>query len=200
MGVEPARRLDAEVVALDSMTLYRAWTSAPQSRPSRSAAGAAPPDVFDPWESANVAAYRELATAAAEAIEGRTPRPVCRRALPQGPAAGAVRRYGPPADPERARSSSRRPKPWATSPAHARSSGSTPFWRGRLHLERPPADHPALEVGAALTGRPLEPPGRRNTTASPEPVAVFSLDRPREELYERINVRVLAMFEAGLDR
>ncbi len=54
----------------------------------------------------------------------------------------------------------------------------------------------ALEVFAA-TGRPLS--SFHETHDRPaEGVGVFALERPREEVHDRINRRVVAMFDAGL--
>lgn len=55
-----------------------------------------------------------------------------------------------------------------------------------------------LEV-ALLTGRPLGWWQRQQPAdAPPVPVVVFVLDWPRQQLYDRINARVDAMFDAGL--
>lgn len=65
-------------------------------------------------------------------------------------------------------------------------------WGGRQRLQR------AIEI-AILTGRPLpwwhehSPPSE-----SPLPLLTFILDRPRAELYERIDQRVDEMIEEGL--
>ena len=73
VGVALATRLDAEVVALDSMTLYRGMDIA-TAKPSLAERGGVPHhliDVIDPWESASVSAYREWAAKAAGEIEAR---------------------------------------------------------------------------------------------------------------------------------
>ncbi len=58
----------------------------------------------------------------------------------------------------------------------------------------------ALEV-ALLTGRPLSWwHAHAPAEQSPLSLRVFVLDLPREDLYRRINARVLAMLEAGLER
>ena len=57
VGVLLARRLDAEVIALDSMTLYRGMDIG-TAKPTREERGGIPHhliDVLDPWESASVA-------------------------------------------------------------------------------------------------------------------------------------------------
>ena len=58
IGVALARRLNAEVLALDSMTLYRGMDIA-TAKPSVAARAGIPHhliDMIDPWESASVAA------------------------------------------------------------------------------------------------------------------------------------------------
>src|SRR5215218_166800 len=73
VGVALARRLGAEIVALDSMTLYRGMDVG-TAKPSLDERGGVPHhliDVLDPWESASVAEYRNWALAAVAAIETR---------------------------------------------------------------------------------------------------------------------------------
>src|SRR5438270_4123324 len=73
VGVALARRLDAEVVALDSMTLYRGMDIG-TAKPGPAERGGVPHhliDVLDPWESASVASYRAWALAKVAEIEAR---------------------------------------------------------------------------------------------------------------------------------
>src|SRR5262245_58428743 len=73
VGVALARRLDAEVVALDSMSLYRGMDVG-TAKPTLAERGGIPHhllDVLDPWESSSVARYREWAAEAIGAIEAR---------------------------------------------------------------------------------------------------------------------------------
>src|SRR3954469_19749527 len=63
VGVALARRLGAEVVALDSMTLYRGM-GVGTAKPTEEERGGLTHhliDVLDPWESASVAEYRAWA-------------------------------------------------------------------------------------------------------------------------------------------
>src|SRR5271154_4170278 len=65
VGVALARRLDAEIIALDSMTLYRGMDIG-TAKPTEDERGGIPHhliDVLDPWESASVAEYRNWALA-----------------------------------------------------------------------------------------------------------------------------------------
>ncbi len=74
VGVELARKkLDAEIIALDSTTLYRGMDIG-TARPTLAERGGIPHhliDVLDPWESASVSSYREWARAAITDIESR---------------------------------------------------------------------------------------------------------------------------------
>src|SRR3954451_4670128 len=73
VGVALAQQLGAEVIALDSMTLYRGLDIG-TAKPSRAERGGVPHhliDVREPWESASVAEYRALALAAVAAISAR---------------------------------------------------------------------------------------------------------------------------------
>src|SRR5262249_37785598 len=73
VGVALARRIGAEVVALDSMTLYRGMDIG-TAKPTIEERGGVPHhliDVLDPWESTSVAGYRALALAKAAEVEAR---------------------------------------------------------------------------------------------------------------------------------
>src|SRR4051812_18924079 len=69
VGVALAARLGAEVVALDSMTLYRGMDVG-TAKPTEAERGGVPHhliDVLDPWEASSVARYQNWA---AEAVSG----------------------------------------------------------------------------------------------------------------------------------
>src|SRR4051794_12623688 len=73
VGVALARRVDAEVIALDSMTLYRGMDIG-TAKPTPEERGGVPHhliDVLDPWESASVADYRAWALQAVQGIHSR---------------------------------------------------------------------------------------------------------------------------------
>ncbi|MHC5538491.1 tRNA (adenosine(37)-N6)-dimethylallyltransferase, partial [Singulisphaera rosea] len=76
VGVALARELDAEVIALDSMTLYRGMDIG-TAKPSLDERGGVPHhllDILDPWESASVAEFRSWAAEAILSIESRARR------------------------------------------------------------------------------------------------------------------------------
>ncbi len=73
VGVALARLLEAEVVALDSMTLYRGMDIG-TAKPTLAERGGVPHhliDVLDPWESASVADYRNRALRVVADLERR---------------------------------------------------------------------------------------------------------------------------------
>src|SRR5271155_2550388 len=73
VGVALAQRLGADVIALDSMTLYRGMDIG-TAKPTLAERGGIPHhliDVIDPWEAASVSAYRDWAAAEAGQVEQR---------------------------------------------------------------------------------------------------------------------------------
>src|SRR5690349_22463324 len=73
VGVALARRLDAEIVAMDSTTIYRRMDIG-TAKPTMAERGGVPHhliDVIEPWESASVADYLGWARVAIAGIEGR---------------------------------------------------------------------------------------------------------------------------------
>ena len=194
VGVELARRLNAEVISLDSMALYRGM-SIGTAKPSLDERQGVPHhliDVLDPWESASVAWYRDQATAAAASIlaRGRLPLFVggtplylkaCLRGLFAGPAADPQMRQTLEAE--------------ETSALHQRLARIDPPTAARLHGNDRRRVIRALEVHA-VTGRPLS----ALQTEHDQPAAgvhVVALQRPRPLLYQQINVRVIQMFANG---
>jgi len=195
VGVELARQLGAEVVALDAFTLYRGMDIG-TAKPDSEERGGIPHhliDVLDPWEAASVADYRERATRAVDAIRARGRRAlfvggtalylkVLLRGLFDGPAADPALR----ADLERHDDATLHARLAALDPA---SSAKIPPGNRRRVIR-------ALEV-AMLTGRPIAALQVEHDRPAPG-VAVFALDRPRPEIHRRINLRVGSMFAAGL--
>src|SRR5689334_8946152 len=73
VGMHLARSLDAEIIALDSMTLYRGMDIG-TAKPTLEERGGVPHhliDVLDPWDAASVAQYRRWAGEAVQQIERR---------------------------------------------------------------------------------------------------------------------------------
>jgi tRNA dimethylallyltransferase len=199
VGVALARRLGAEVVALDSMTLYRGMDVG-TAKPAEGERGGVPHhliDVLDPWESASVADYRARAARAVGDLEARGKRalfvggtPLYLKALLRGLF------EGPGADPALRRSLEEEADRAGDAALHARLAGVDPASAARLHPNDRRRVVRALEV-AIVSGRPLSDQQREHDRPA-EGVSVFALERPRAELRERIDRRVVAMFEEGL--
>src|SRR5437870_2758282 len=73
LGLEIAERLGAEIIAMDSMTLYRGMDVG-TAKPSASERHRVPHhliDVLDPWQSASVAWWLEKAAEAVADVQSR---------------------------------------------------------------------------------------------------------------------------------
>ena len=199
VGVALARRLDAEIVALDSATLYRAMNigTAKPSPAERGGIAHHVIDVIDPWEKASVSDYREWARSAIALIEQRGKRvlfvggtPLYLKVLLRGLFAG------PAADPTVRERLERDADSLGEAAVFGRLSELDPVTAARLH----PGDRRrvirALEVIERTEG-PLSALQVEHGQPAPEAVAVFALEPPRSILRERIDRRVLKFFEAG---
>jgi tRNA dimethylallyltransferase len=200
VGVALAHRLGAEVVALDSMTLYRGMDVG-TAKPTEAERGGVPHhliDVLDPWESASVAQYRSWAERVVSEIEARGKRVLfvggtalylkaLLRGLFEGPGADAALRLALEAEADRL----------GDAAMHARLAALDPASAARLHPNDRRRVIRALEVAEA-TGRPLSAWQTEHGRPAPPGVAVFALQRPREELCDRIDRRVVQMVRDGL--
>ena len=200
VGVELARRLDAEVVALDSMTLYRRMDIG-TAKPTPAERGGIPHhllDVLEPSEAATVADYRRWAGAAVARIEAAGRRalfvggtPLYLKALLRGlfeaPAAPPGVRAELEAEADRVGDAALHDRLRAVDPASA----------ARLHPNDRRRVVRALEVAVA-TGRPLSKLQVEHDRPAPSTVAVLALDRPRAEVRKRIDFRAGRMFADGL--
>jgi tRNA dimethylallyltransferase len=200
VGVHLARRLDAEIIALDSMTLYRGMDIG-TAKPTVEERGGVLHhliDLLDPWESASVAQYRRWAEAAAREIEARG-----RRVLFVGGTALYLKALlrglfeGPGADPALRERLEAEAEQQGTPALHLRLAALDPPLAVRLHPNDRRRIVRALEV-LELTGRPLSCLQQEHDRPAPEGTLVFALERPRAALYERINRRAGQMFAAGL--
>lgn len=199
VGVALARRLDAEIVALDSATLYRGMDIGTAKPTLAERAGVAHHviDVIDPWEKASVSDYRQWARSAITLIEQRGKRslfvggtPLYLKVLLRGLFSG------PPADPTVRERLERDADSEGEAALHGRLSNLDPVTAARLH----PSDRRrvirALEV-IEQTGGPLSSLQVEHGQPAPESVAVFAIEPPRSILRDRINRRVLRFFESG---
>jgi tRNA dimethylallyltransferase len=201
-SIEMALELGAEIISMDSMTLYRGMdtgtakpTPAEQEKVRHHLL-----DVLDPWESASVAWWRKQAIEIARDIERRGKRvllvggtPLYLKSIMYGlfpgpPADDAVRaRLGQVAEEQGAEA------------LHHRLSRVDAQAAARLHPRDLRRIIRALEVHE-LTGRPISEWQQEWSRSLPAPAdsRIICLNPPRELLYERINQRVDAMIAAGL--
>jgi tRNA dimethylallyltransferase len=200
VGVALARRLDAEILALDSMTLYRGMDIG-TAKPTLLERGGVPHhliDVLDPWESASVADYRARALRVVEGLEARG-----RRALFVGGTALYLKAMlrglfeGPGADLSLRKSLEEEADRLGDPAMHERLAALDPPTAARLHHNDRRRVVRALEVIEA-TGRPLSEQQVEHEQPAPGSVRVYALERPRPELLARIDARVEAMFAEGL--
>jgi tRNA dimethylallyltransferase len=200
IGVLLARRLDAEIIALDSMTLYRGMDIG-TAKPTIEERGGIPHhliDVLDPWESASVAGYRRWAMEAMERIEGRG-----KCVLFVGGTALYLKALlrglfeGPGADPALRGRLEEEADARGVELLHQRLRTVDPRTAERVHPHDRRRIVRALEV-IELSGQPLSQLQVGHDRPAPAGTLVFALERPRPELHDRINRRVTAMFGAGL--
>lgn len=201
VGIELARRIDAEIISLDSMAVYRGMDigTAKPSAIERDAIVHHLIDVVDPWEEFSVAQYLSLAETAVREIRGRGRQPLfvggtplylkaLLRGLFSGPAADWDYRSQLEEVVERSGSAE----------LHRRLAEVDPVAAAKLHPNDARRLIRALEV-YYYTGRPIsEQQQQFDKPASADSRPVFVLDWPREELYRQIDERVDAMFAAGL--
>jgi tRNA dimethylallyltransferase len=202
LGLNLAARLDAEIISMDSMALYRGMDigTAKPTAAERDRVRHHLIDVLDPWESASVAWWLGRAADAVRDIEARGKRALFVGGTPLYLKALMFGLFdGPPADAELRRRLAEEAERDGPLALHQRLAGVDPTSAARLHPHDVRRVVRALEVWT-LTGKPLSAWQTQWTRAGDEEKAegIVWLDLPREELYARINARVLAMFEAGL--
>ena len=217
LALELAVRLNAEIIAMDSMTLYQGMDIG-TAKPSPAERAAVPHhliDVLDPWDSGNVAWWLSEAARCCREIESRGKQalfvggtPFYLKALLQGLF------DSPPADHELRRQLELEAERLGPSAFHAKLAAVDAPTAARLHPNDTRRIVRALEVWQ-LTGKPLsewQKQGWWNNSqerSAPETLRVaaspaiadlprcLAIDLPREELYARINRRVEVMIESG---
>ncbi len=200
VGVALARRLGAEIIALDSTTLYRGMDIG-TAKPTIEERGGIRHhliDVIEPWETASVSAYREWARSALAELERRGG-----RALFVGGSALYLKVLlrglfeGPAADQELRRRLEGEAASHGDAALHDRLAAIDPKSARRLHPRDRRRVIRALEV-AMLTGRPISVLQSEHDRPAPPTVPVLALERLRASLVNRINRRVLGFFDSGL--
>ena len=196
-----AERLDAEIVALDSMTLYRGMDigTAKASLAERSQVRHHLIDILDPHDEFSLAEYIVAAEACCRQIveRGRTPLFVGGSGLYlRGVLRGVFE--GPAADWTLRRQLEEQAVSEGSESLHRELSQIDPLSASRLHPNDLRRIIRAMEVHR-LTGRPLSEQQEQH----PKPLTertphVYWLSPPRDWLYARIDARVEQMFEQGL--
>jgi tRNA dimethylallyltransferase len=200
LALELARRLDAEIVSMDSMALYRGMdigTAKPGACERRQVAHHLL-DVLDPWESASVAWWLREAGRCVREIEKRG-----KRALIVGGTPLYLKTLlrglfdGPPADAALRRRLAEEAEAAGSEALHARLASVDPATAARLHPHDLRRTMRALEVWQ-LTGRPISVWQQEWKRPPISSYQVLWLDLPRAELYARIDTRVEKMISDGL--
>ncbi|MGL6074550.1 MAG: tRNA (adenosine(37)-N6)-dimethylallyltransferase MiaA [Fimbriiglobus sp.] len=205
LALDLAEAISAEIIAADSMTLYRGLDIG-TAKPSEAELARVPHhliDVLDPSESANVAWWLDRAAEACLAIRSRGKRPLFVGGTPFYLKALMYGLFeGPPVDTalrSRLEAEAERDGKLAM---HARLTAADPVSAARLHVNDVRRVIRALEV-FEQTGQPLsalqqtwDNPSFGNN-AGPKSLPGIVLEWPREELYSRIDRRVEAMMASG---
>lgn len=199
-ALELAEILGAEIVGLDSMTLYRELDIG-TAKPTASERARVPHhllDILDPSLEFSVAEYLHAARCCCEDIlaRGRTPLFVGGTGLYLRSLLRGVFE-GPPADADFRRRMEERALQRGPETLHEELARLDARAAARLHPNDLRRIIRALEV-QHLTGRPLSEQQDEGPLApANRPRHVYWLSLPRETLYRRINERVRAMFAAG---
>ncbi len=219
LALDLAERLDAEIVSMDSMALYRRMDIG-TAKPTPEERRRVPHhliDVLQPWESASVAWWLERAGECCRDISGRGKRPLFVGGTPLYLKALLYGLFeGPPADETIRRRLSEEAAASGGAALHARLAAVDPVSAARLHPNDVRRMIRALEVWQ-LTGRPMsdwqtqwrqskieDRGGRIEDSKEGQREALSSiprclyLDLPRDELYARIDARVERMIAEGL--
>jgi tRNA dimethylallyltransferase len=201
IGIEVARRINAEIISLDSMAVYRGMNigTAKPTAAERQTVRHHLIDIVDPWEDFSVAQYLTLAAEAVQQTRSRGREalfvggtPLYLKALLRGLFSG------PAADWDFRRQLEEVALRDGPEELHRRLSAIDPVAAAKLHPNDKRRLIRALEVHHRM-GRPIsEQQQQFNRSPSVDQRHVWVLDWPRERLRERIDQRVEAMFAAGL--
>jgi tRNA dimethylallyltransferase len=200
VGIELARRINAEIISLDSMAVYRGMDvgTAKASVTERHGIPHHLIDIVDPWEDFSVAQYLALADETRRQIRERGREvlfvggtPLYLKALLRGLFSG------PAADWALRRDLEEIARQNGTAELHRRLAAVDRAAAAKLHPNDVRRLIRALEVHHR-TGRPISEQQREFDAPAADHRPVFVLDWPRERLRERIDWRVEAMFAAGL--
>lgn len=196
-----AQRLNAEIVSCDALQVYREIAIA-NDKPSAKAHRLVPHhliDVVSVTEDFNVARYRELAVSAIQEIQacGKTAMIVggsgmYMSVLLDGIFEGII------ADDELREELIREITVKGPAVTHERLKVLDPQAAAKIHPNDPQRIIRALQVTLS-TGQPFSQlQQKREGLWGKMPIKIFVLNRPREELYQRVEARIDDMFTQGL--
>ncbi len=201
VALELARLLDAEIISLDSMAVYRGMDvgTAKPTPAQRDEVLHHLIDIVDPIENFSVSRYRDLALETIREIRGRRRQVVF---------AGGTALYlkallrgifdGPPADPRFRDEIERELRSVGLEPLYQRLEQVDPVTASWVHPNDKRRIIRALEV-YSTTGQPISHLQNQFETAlSPDQCKVFTLRHRRDVLHRRIESRVRSMFDSGL--
>lgn len=201
VGVELALRLDAEIISLDSMAVYRGMDigTAKPSAIERERVRHHLIDIAEPSEEFSLSEYVDAAHTAIAEIKSRGREvlfvggtPLYLKALLRGVY------QGPPADWEFRATIERELQTLPVAALHERLQVIDPLLAAKLHPNDKRRIIRGLEV-FKVTGQRLSHLQTQFDEGRPATeVKVFVLSWPREELHHRIDARVEQMFVAGL--
>lgn len=210
LGIELAERLDAEIVSMDSMAVYRRLDIG-TAKPTPAQRAIVPHhlvDVLEPWESSSVWWWLEQAKRCIQEIEGRGKQALFVGGTPLYLKALICGLFdGPSADDAIRKRLTEEARSLGSASLHQRLAAVDPVSAERIHPNDVRRMVRALEV-YELTGKPMSawqtqwrdrsPHAPRGDIDTRSVTATLWLDPPREELFARINRRVEEMFAGGL--
>lgn len=201
IGLELARQLDAEIISLDSMSIYRGMNigTAKPTPDEQAVARHHLLDVVDPNEEYSLAQYVDAAHAAIAEIRSRGREvlfvggtPLYLKSLLRGIY------QGPPPDWEFREQVAEEVRQVGVEALHQRLQQVDPLAAAKLHPRDLRRIIRALEV-YKVTGRPISHQQTHFDAGTPaEQCRVFVLEWPRAQLHSRIEQRVQRMFATGL--
>jgi tRNA dimethylallyltransferase len=200
VGLTLAERLDAEIVSMDSMAIYRRMNIG-TAKPTGEQTARVPHhliDIVEPIDEFSVPQFVAAAHRTVAEIRGRGKKvlfvggtPLYLKALLRGVYPG------PPADWKFRRQIDEELELVSIDALHERLRQVDPLSASRLHPNDKRRIVRALEVYRA-TGKPISHEQFHFDEVPSEPVAVSVLQWERSELHRRIAARVERMFEVGL--
>jgi tRNA dimethylallyltransferase len=196
-----AQHVNAEIVCCDALQVYREISVASDkpSRQSRSQISHHVLDVVSVTEDFNVARYRQLAQAAIEDIlaRGKTPLIVGGSGMYMSVLLDGIFE-GSDSNDDLKEELTQELAIKGPMVMHERLRFLDPQAAARIHPNDPQRLIRALQV-ALSTGQPLSQlQQQREGLWGKMPIKLFVLNRPREELYQRVEARIDQMFANGL--